>query len=146
MENREIAAVFEEIGAILRILQEDPKWQFKAVAYDRAKRSIESYPERLEDIARDPNRKLTEIPGVGADLAAKIKELIETGQSQYHQELLKKIPRSLLEIIQVQGIQIRGLESYERIRDVLAQLPRNSTFAVSVLRTGQVIELTGRKP
>ncbi|PYV28005.1 MAG: DNA polymerase/3'-5' exonuclease PolX [Acidobacteria bacterium] len=104
MENREIAAVFEEIGAILRILQEDPKWQFKAVAYDRAKRSIESYPERLEDIARDPNRKLTEIPGVGADLAAKIKELIETGQSQYHQELLKKIPRSLLEIIQVQGI------------------------------------------
>src|SRR5437764_15390869 len=104
MENREIAAVFEEIAAILRILQEDPKWQFKAVAYDRAKRSIESYPERLEDIARDPNRKLTEIPGVGADLAAKIKELVETGQSQYHQELLKKIPRSLLEIIQVQGI------------------------------------------
>ena len=104
MENREIAAVFEEIGAILRILQEDPKWQFKAVAYDRAKRSIESYPERLEDIARDPNRKLTEIPGVGADLAAKIKELVETGQSQYHQDVLKKIPRSLLEIIQVQGI------------------------------------------
>jgi len=104
MENREIAAVFEEIGAILRILQEDPKWQFKAVAYDRAKRSIESYPERLEDVARAPNRKLTEIPGVGADLAAKIKELVETGQCQYHQDVLKKIPRGLLEIIQVQGI------------------------------------------
>ena len=104
MENREIAAVFEEIGAILRILQEDPKWQFKAVAYDRAKRSIESYPERLEDVARDPNRKLTEIPGIGADLAAKIKELVETGQCQYHQDVLKKIPRGLLEIIQVQGI------------------------------------------
>jgi DNA polymerase (family 10) len=104
MENREIAAVFEELGAILRILQEDPKWQFKAVAYDRAKRSIESYPERLEDMARDPGRKLTEVPGVGADLAAKIKELLDTGQSSYHQEQLKKIPRSLLDIIQVQGI------------------------------------------
>src|SRR5947208_15591845 len=94
MENREIAAVFEEIGAILRILQEDPKWQGKAVAYDRAKRSIESYPEGLEDIARDPNRKLTEIPGVGPDLAAKITELIETDQSQSRQDLLQKTPRS----------------------------------------------------
>ncbi|PYV28880.1 MAG: DNA polymerase/3'-5' exonuclease PolX [Acidobacteria bacterium] len=104
MENREIAAVFGEIGAILRILQEDPKWQFKAVAYERAKRSIESYPERLEDIARDPNRKLTEVPGVGADLAGKIQELIDTGELNYHQDILKKIPRSLLDIMQVQGI------------------------------------------
>jgi DNA polymerase (family X) len=104
MENHEIAAVFEEIAAVMRVLQEDPKWQFKAAAYDRAKRSIESYPERLEDIARDPNRKLTDIPGVGTDLAAKIKELVETGQLKYHQEYLKKIPRSLLEIMQVQGI------------------------------------------
>ncbi len=81
MENREIAAVFEEISNLMKILQDDPKWTFKAAAYDRAKRSIESYPERLEDIARDPNRKLTDIPGIGEDLAKKITELIETGQS-----------------------------------------------------------------
>ena len=81
MENREIAAVFEEISNLMKILQDDPKWTFKAAAYDRAKRSIESYPERLEDIARDPNRKLTDIPGIGADLAKKITELVETGQS-----------------------------------------------------------------
>src|SRR5437667_10333766 len=104
MENQEIGAVCEESSNLMKIIQDDPKWQFKSAAYDRAKRSIESYPERLEDVARDPNRKLTEIPGIGADLAAKIKELVETGQSQYHQDMLKKIPRSLLEIIQVQGI------------------------------------------
>ena len=104
MENREIAAVFEEIAAIMRVTQDDPKWSFKASAYDRAKRAIESYPERLEDLARNPERKLTEIPGVGADIAAKIKELVETGRLQYHQEQLKKIPRSLLDIMQVQGI------------------------------------------
>ena len=50
------------------------------MAYDRAKRCIESYPERLEDIGRDPNRKLTDVPGIGADLAKKISELLETGQ------------------------------------------------------------------
>jgi DNA polymerase (family 10) len=104
MENREIAAVFEEISNLIKILQDDPKWNFKAVAYDRAKRSIESHPERLEDIARDPKRKLTDIPGIGADLAKKIAEIVETGQSSYHQEQLAKVPRSLLDMLQLQTV------------------------------------------
>jgi DNA polymerase (family 10) len=104
MENREIAAVFEEISNLMKILQDDPKWTFKAAAYDRAKRSIESLPERLEDIARNPNRKLTDIPGIGADLAKKITEIVETGKSSYHQEQLAKVPRSLLDLLQLQTV------------------------------------------
>jgi len=104
MENREIADVFEEMAEMLRLLEEDPKWQFKAVAYDRAKRSLEAYPERLEDLARDPTRKLTEIPGVGADLAAKIKELVDTGKCEAHQKLRERVPRGLLDILHLQGV------------------------------------------
>jgi len=104
MENREIAAVFEEISNLMKIVQDDAKWAFKAAAYDRAKRSIESHPQRLEDIARDPKSKLTDIPGIGADLAKKIAELIETGKSSYHQEQLAKIPRSLLDLLQLQTV------------------------------------------
>src|ERR1019366_8804212 len=104
MENNEIAAIFEEISNLMKILQDNPKWGFKAGAYDRAKRSLESHPERLEDIARDPHRQLTDIPGVGADLAKKIAEIIETGQSSYHQEQLAKIPRSLLDLLQLQTV------------------------------------------
>jgi DNA polymerase/3'-5' exonuclease PolX len=58
MENKDIAQVFEDLSNLTRILQEDSKWQFKAAAYDRAKRVVESYPQRLEDVARDPHRKL----------------------------------------------------------------------------------------
>jgi DNA polymerase (family X) len=104
MENREIADVFEEMAEMLRLLEEDPKWQFKAVAYDRAKRSLEAYPQRLEDLARDPHRKLTEIPGVGADLAAKIKELVDTGKCEAHQKLRERVPRGLLDILRLQGV------------------------------------------
>jgi DNA polymerase (family X) len=104
MENSEIASIFEDVANVVRIVQDDPKWQFKAVAYERAKRSIESYQERLEDIARDPNRKLTDVPGVGSDLAAKIKEIIATGKLQYLEEKLKEIPRSLLDLLQVQTV------------------------------------------
>jgi len=104
MENREIAAVFEEISNLMKIIQDDPKWTFKAAAYDRAKRTIEGLPERLEDIARDPDRKLTDIPGIGEDLAKKIVELVETGKSKYHQEQLAKVPASLLELLQLQTV------------------------------------------
>ena len=104
MENREIAAVFEEISNLMRILQDDAKWQFKAAAYDRARRSIEGFPEPLANVARDPNRKLTDIPGIGADLAKKIAELVETGQSTYHQEQLRKIPHGLLDLLQLQTV------------------------------------------
>ena len=104
MENREIAAIFEEISNLMKINQDDPKWSFKAAAYDRAKRSIEGFPERLEDIARDPQRKLTDIPGIGEDLAKKIVELVETGKSKFHQEQLAKIPASLLDLLQLQTV------------------------------------------
>ncbi len=104
MENREIAAIFEEISNLMKINQDDPKWSFKAAAYDRAKRSIESFHERLEDIARDPQRKLTDIPGIGEDLAKKIAELVETGKSKFHQEQLAKIPASLLDLLQLQTV------------------------------------------
>jgi DNA polymerase (family X) len=104
MENREIAAVFEEISSLLRIVQDDSKWTFKAAAYDRASRSVESFSEKLEDIARDPNRKLTDIPGIGVEMAAKIKELVETGKSTYHQEQLAKVPHGLLDLLNLQSV------------------------------------------
>jgi DNA polymerase (family 10) len=104
MDNREIAAVFEEISNLMKIIQDDPKWSFKAAAYDRAKRAIEGLLEGLEDIARDPDRKLTDIPGIGEDLAKKIIELVETGKSKYHQEQLAKVPASLLELLKLQTV------------------------------------------
>jgi len=138
MENREIAAVFEEIANLMKILQEDPKWTFKAAAYDRATRSLENFHERAEDLARDPRRKLTEIPGVGEDLAAKIKEIIETGKCQYHQDLLKKVSRSLLELLQLQGV------GPQKIRLFHKELGVNSVADLDkAAKAGRLRELPG---
>jgi serine protease Do len=49
-------------------------------------------------------------------------------------------------ILKVQGIPAGDLTSYEKIRDVLAELPAGARLTVTVLRAGRVIELTGRKP
>jgi DNA polymerase (family 10) len=104
MENHEVAAVFEEIANLLKIVQDDPKWAFKAAAYDRAQRVLEGLSESLADIARDPQRKLTDIPGIGTDLAKKISELVETGKCAYHQEQRAKVPAGLLDLLQLQTV------------------------------------------
>jgi len=138
MENREIAAVFEEISNLIKIVQHDPKWQFKAAAYDRAVRSIEGVGERLEDIARDPNRKLTDILGIGADLAGKIKELVETRRCQYHQEQLKKIPASLLDLLELQTV------GPQKVRLFHKQLNVQSVYDLeAAAKAGRLRELPG---
>ena len=49
-------------------------------------------------------------------------------------------------ILAVQGIPIGGIAQYEQIRQTLSSLPRGSAIKVTVLRAGQVIELTGGLP
>lgn len=104
MENREIAALLEELSNLIKILQEDANWQFKAAAYDRARRAIEAHHERLQDMALDPKRKLTDIPGVGKEIALKISELLTTGRIRYHQEQLAKVPPTLLDLLMLQTV------------------------------------------
>jgi serine protease Do len=49
-------------------------------------------------------------------------------------------------LLKVQGLPIGGLASYEKIREVMARLPAGAPMTVTILRAGQVIELTGKKP
>ena len=62
MENREIARLLSEVADLMEIGAEDG---FRIRSYRNAASTIESYPERIEDILRNPERKVTEIPGIG---------------------------------------------------------------------------------
>ena len=74
-KNREIAEIFENMADMLSIADENP---FKIRAYRKAAVNILELREAVEDAAaRD---ELTEIPGVGKELADKIKEYVETGR------------------------------------------------------------------
>ena len=52
-----------------------------------AARTIGDLSEPLSRIAKDPNRKLTEISGIGVDLAEKIHTLLATGKLPLLEEL-----------------------------------------------------------
>ena len=76
MENREIARLLSETADLMEIAAEDP---FRIRSYRNGASVIESHPERIEDILKDPQRKVTDIPGIGKGLASALQEIVTRG-------------------------------------------------------------------
>ncbi|PIN75565.1 hypothetical protein COV17_03750 [Candidatus Woesearchaeota archaeon CG10_big_fil_rev_8_21_14_0_10_36_11] len=83
MENQYVVKVLNNIADILEM----QGIEFKPQAYRRAAQEIDILQESIEDIC--VRNELETIPGVGEHLAAKIKELVETGKLQYYEKLKK---------------------------------------------------------
>jgi DNA polymerase (family 10) len=98
MDKKEIAEVFEEIGTLLELRGDNP---FRVRAYYNAARTIEGLQEDLHQLV-DENR-LTEIKGIGADLAAKITEMLTTNRLKFHDELKASFPPGLLDMLRIPG-------------------------------------------
>lgn len=98
-KNREIAEIFENMADMLSIADENP---FKIRAYRKAAVNILELREAVEDAAaRD---ELTGIPGVGKELADKIKEYVETGRMKEYEKLQEKIPLETTELLRIPGL------------------------------------------
>ena len=76
VHNADLAAVFEEIGDRLEIEGANP---FRIRAYRNAARQLQAMGVPVADIVAK-GEDLSELPGIGEDLAAKIKEIVETGR------------------------------------------------------------------
>jgi len=99
MKNLEISAIFHEIVKILEIKGDNP---FRIRAYDRAAQNIEGLTEDVEDFVKSD--RLTEIPGIGKDIASKIKEYILTGKIKAYEHLRKTIPKGLLDLLNIPSV------------------------------------------
>ena len=106
MENREFARLLSETGDLMEIAAED---SFRIRSYRNAASAIEGYPERIEDILRDPERKLTEIPGIGKGIAAVLAEIAARGSFERRDTLLERYPPTALEMLKIQGLGPKGI-------------------------------------
>ncbi|MBU5612105.1 DNA polymerase/3'-5' exonuclease PolX [Geomonas azotofigens] len=95
MKNREIARMFEEIADIMEIRQDNV---FKIRAYRRAALNLEGLNR---DLAQMSHKELLEIPGIGADLAARIEEHLQTGTMAYHDQLKQEVPAGVFALLAV---------------------------------------------
>lgn len=98
MNNKEIAHIFRTIADILEIKDEN---FFRIRAYRTAAQNIENLTEDISVLIEDKKLK---IPGVGADLKAKIEEMTTTGRLSYYEQLKKTIPAGVLEIMTIPGV------------------------------------------
>jgi DNA polymerase (family 10) len=126
MNNRDIAASFEEIADLLEFQNANP---FRVRAYRNAARRIADLGEPIAAIAADPNRQLTDIDGIGADLADKIAALVETGSVPMLDELRAAIPGGVLQMLRIPGMGPKkaallykelGIVSLDMLRDACA--------------------------
>ena len=101
MTNRDVAAAFDEIADLLEFQNANP---FRVRVYRNAARRIGDLSEPLANVAADPNRDLTEIEGIGKDLAEKIAELLGTGSIELLEQLRDEIPGGVLAIMRVPGL------------------------------------------
>jgi len=111
VENREVAKNLYEIADFLEI----KGVPFKPRAYRRAAKTIETL---LEDIGTIYRRgELKKIPSVGASIASKIEELLETGSLGYLEELREELPEGLRDLMEIEGIGPKtALKLYEKLK------------------------------
>jgi DNA polymerase (family 10) len=98
VSNKQIAAIFYEVADILEI----KSVKFKPVAYRRAAHVIETLEEDINSI--NERGELEEIPGVGTNLAAKIREILGTGRLAYLEKLKQETPQGVLKLAEIGGI------------------------------------------
>jgi DNA polymerase (family 10) len=101
MQNPDIAHLFDEVADLLEIQDANP---FRVRAYRNAARTIRDYPEPLTDVVRAGAKDLTDIAGIGDDLAEKISEIVTTGELGLRQQLARKLPAGLLDLLRIPGL------------------------------------------
>ncbi len=101
MENIDYARVFEEIADLLEIQGANP---FRVRAYRNGARTLETLSQPIESLLKDEKARLEDLPAIGKDLAAKIRELYETGKLDSLEELKKEVPGTLIEIMHIPGL------------------------------------------
>ncbi|KPJ95971.1 MAG: DNA polymerase III [Gammaproteobacteria bacterium SG8_15] len=100
VHNADIAAVFEEIADLLEIENENP---FRIRAYRNAARTMLELGEEARELV-EKEEDLTQLSGIGKDLAAKIVEIVQTGKCQALEKLRKKTPAGLPDLLHIPGL------------------------------------------
>jgi DNA polymerase (family 10) len=98
LDNSAIARILREIADLLEIKDDNP---FKIRAYRNGADIVSNHPHELATL---DETGLREIPGIGKDLAGKIREISQTGDAVFHRELVAEFPPTILDLLNLQGV------------------------------------------
>jgi len=129
--NPAIARILAEIGDLLEIKGDNP---FKVRAYRNAADTVAG----AAAVADLTEAQLLELPGVGRDIAKKIREIVDTGDASVHRELIEEFPPTILDLLRLPGIGPRT------VRQLHAELGiRTLDDLEAAARDGRIEQLRG---
>ena len=137
VHNAEIAAMFDQTADLLDIEGENP---FRVRAYRHAARVIEALPQSITNML-EAGRDLSELPGIGKDLASKIGDIVNTGRFKLLETLKRKLPGELGEMAALPGLGPKRVKLvYDKLHvGTLADLKR-------AVETGRLRKVRGFGP
>jgi DNA polymerase (family 10) len=100
VHNKEIAERFNRLADLLEVEGANP---FRVRAYRNAARVIGGLSPSLADLVAD-GEDLTGYPGIGDDLADKIRTLVTTGELPLLREVAQRVPAELSDLMHIKGL------------------------------------------
>ncbi len=100
VHNADITAIFTEIADLLEIQGANP---FRIRAYRNAARILGDLPQEARVLV-EKGDNLTRLPGIGADLAAKIGEIVTTEHCSLLERLRRELPPAVTELLKIPGL------------------------------------------
>ncbi len=97
LHNRDVAEIFDQVADLLDIGGAN---QFRIRAYRNAARTVGDLSRNVADMVKQ-GEDLSELPGIGKDLAGKIAEIVRTGSLKQLQELEEKVAPGLRELMRL---------------------------------------------
>jgi DNA polymerase (family 10) len=100
VHNSDIEEILDTVANLLEIKGENP---FRVRAYRNAARTVQGLSQSVAEMVRQ-NQDLSELPGIGKDLAGKIAEIVRTGSLPLLAELRGEMPAGLTDLMKVPGL------------------------------------------
>ena len=133
MKNREVVDLFSRVADMLAIRGDQIH---RILAYRKAAESVEALGRDINVVYAEG--KLTDIPGIGDTLAAKIEEMLTTGRLAFYDKLALEIPPGLVDMLRVEGLGPKRVKQvYETLK--ITTLDELTTAA----REGKLRDLPG---
>jgi DNA polymerase (family 10) len=134
--NKQLAEIFEKMADILEFLGDNP---FRIRTYRRVAKILENLPMDIEEALE--SGYIYKIKGIGGSTIAKIEEFLKTGTVTKYENLKKKVPEELLELMDIPGVGPKTLKvAYEKLG------VRTKEDFIRVLKDGSLAKLPGFGP
>ena len=108
VQNADVASLFDQIADLLEIRGDNP---FRVRAYRNAARTVGEWPQNLSEILARTGA-LPRMPGIGADLDGKIREILTTGHLATLDTLREAFPPHLTDLLEIPGLGPRKVKTF----------------------------------